>query len=221
MQWEWYTNANTKSLFIHCLLRANWKPGTWQGIHYEAGDFITSLPSLADETGLSIQQVRTALKHLISTGEITSCSTDKVTGKKLTKNRIITVNNWNEYQQNNSQNNRQNNRDSTGIAKEQQAKSDVFSQKSKNLTGKITDSSTGKKNDKTRIIATNNRIENEYATGTLTDIPTVSQQATNSQSNSRYKKYKNNKKDKEVYTPPAEEEEIWYSADELWGRKDE
>lgn len=114
MQWEWYTDVNTKALFIHCLLKANWKPGSWKGIHYEAGEFITSLPSLAEETGLSIQQIRTSLVHLISTGEIASSSTDKSTGKKLTKCRIITVNNWNQYQSDNRQNNSQSTCKSTG-----------------------------------------------------------------------------------------------------------
>lgn len=118
MEWEWYTDVNTKTLFLHCLLRANWKPGRWKGINYNAGEFITSLPSLAEESGLSIQQVRTSLDKLISTGEITSKVTDSVTGKKLTKNRIITINNWNSYQgdnsQTNSQNNSQTNRKATG-----------------------------------------------------------------------------------------------------------
>ena len=103
MEWEWYTDVNTKTLFLHCLLRANWKAGSRKGINYLPGEFITSLPSLAEESGLSIQQVRTSLNKLISTGEITSKSTDSVTGRKLTKNRIITVNNWDEYQSDNSQ----------------------------------------------------------------------------------------------------------------------
>lgn len=118
MEWEWYTDVNTKTLFLHCLLRANWKAGSWKGINYSQGEFITSLPSLSKESGLSIQQVRTSLDKLISTGEITSNTTDKVTGKKLTKNRIITVNNWDEYQsdnsQTNSQTNKKSNRQATG-----------------------------------------------------------------------------------------------------------
>ncbi len=103
LNWEWYTDTNTKALFIHCLLRANWKAGQWKGIHYKAGEFITSLPSMAEETGLSVQSVRTSLKHLISTGELTSRITDTVTGKQLARCRIITVNNWNEYQGDNRQ----------------------------------------------------------------------------------------------------------------------
>lgn len=107
MQWEWYTDINTKTLFIHCLLRANWKAGVWQGIHYDKGEFITSLPKIAEESGLTVRQVRTSLEHLISTGELTSSLSDKVTGKKLTKCRIITVNNWDEYQNSDRQKRRQ------------------------------------------------------------------------------------------------------------------
>lgn len=107
MEWEWYTDINTKTLFLHCLLRANWKEGSWMGINYLPGEFITSLPTLSLESGLTVQQVRTSLNKLISTGELTSKSTDSVTGKKLTKCRIITVNNWNEYQVDNSQINSQ------------------------------------------------------------------------------------------------------------------
>lgn len=161
MEWEWYTDVNTKTLFIHCLLRANWKPGRWKGINYNAGEFITSLPSLADESGLSIQQVRTSLDKLISTGEITSKTTDSVTGKKLTKNRIITINNWNAYQGDNSQVNSQTNSE-----------------------------------------------PNSQATGKQQD------------SNSRYKKYKNNKEDKnnkKYNMPPAEPEDEVLTNEDLYG----
>ena len=65
LNWEWYTDINTKVLFLHCLLKANWKDGSWHGYEYKRGQFITSLPSLAKETGLSIRQVRTALEHLL------------------------------------------------------------------------------------------------------------------------------------------------------------
>lgn len=59
------------------------------------GSFVTSLDSLGKELGLSVQEIRTALKHLISTGELTSKSTNKY--------RIITVVNYEMYQQVNKQ----------------------------------------------------------------------------------------------------------------------
>ena len=71
-KWEWYTDSKTFKLFLHCLIRANWKDGSWRGIKYKRGQFITSLRTLSKETGLSIQNVRTAIKHLELTGELTS-----------------------------------------------------------------------------------------------------------------------------------------------------
>ena len=80
MDWEWYTDVNTTKLFLHCLLRANWKSGRWQGINYDEGEFITSLPSLAEESGLTIKQVRTSLTKLIETGELASRTADNKNG---------------------------------------------------------------------------------------------------------------------------------------------
>lgn len=95
LEWEWYKNEKVKSLFIHCLLRANHKTQKWQGVTIERGAFITSLSNLASETGMTMMSVRTALNHLESTGEIKRESTNKYT-------KII-VNNYNEYQEHNKQ----------------------------------------------------------------------------------------------------------------------
>lgn len=137
LDWEWYTDVNTKTLFIHCLLRANWKAGIWHGVQYDAGEFITSLPRISAETGLSIQQARTALEHLELTGEVTSRTTDKVTGKKYNKIRVITINNWDSYQsdnrQDNSQSNRQNRKQLTG---NQQAEAQASNSRYKNIKNK-------------------------------------------------------------------------------------
>ena len=111
MNWEWYADVNTKTLFLHCLLKANWKETEWHGIHLNAGEFITSWPKIAKETGLSIRQARTSFSRLEMTGELTARTTDFVTGKKITKGRIVTVNNWNLYQDDGRQNDRQNDRD--------------------------------------------------------------------------------------------------------------
>lgn len=112
-EWEWYSDPNTKAVFIHCLLRANQTAGEWRGVHYDAGEFITSLPSLCKELGLTMRQARTALERLQATGELTSRTTDKTTGKRIPKGRIITVNNWVQYQANDTQNDTQNDRQTT------------------------------------------------------------------------------------------------------------
>lgn len=90
LNWEWYTDVNTTKLFLHCLLKANWKDGSWHGYKFKRGQFITSLPTLSRETGLTVRQVRTALNHLKATGEVTDWHDTKI--------RIITVNFYDTYQ---------------------------------------------------------------------------------------------------------------------------
>lgn len=88
--WGWYLDVNTFKLFIHLLLKANYTDGVFQGIKIERGQVVTSLAHLAKETGLTIQQVRTAIDHLISTGEVTTLS--------YAKFRIITVVKYDDFQ---------------------------------------------------------------------------------------------------------------------------
>ena len=90
LNWEWYTDVNVKTLFIHCLLRANFKDRNHKGIPLKRGQFITSLRKLSIETGLSERQVRTALDKLKMTNELTNDSNNQY--------RIITVLKYNEYQ---------------------------------------------------------------------------------------------------------------------------
>lgn len=90
MDWEWYRNTNTKAFFLHCLLRANWKEGRFEGRSIVPGQFVTSYESLKSETGLSLSKIRTAIKHLELTGEIAH--------EKIPQGLIITVKNWSRYQ---------------------------------------------------------------------------------------------------------------------------
>lgn len=90
LDWQWYTDEHTKTLFIHCLLKANWKEGNFKGVTVNRGEFITSLQKLANETGLTIQSVKTALKHLELTEAIES--------KNIKCGRLIIVINYDSYQ---------------------------------------------------------------------------------------------------------------------------
>jgi len=85
LEWEWYTDINTKTLFIHCLLKANWEDKNWMGIEIKRGSFITSYESLSRETKLSIQNVRTCLSKLERTSEIVVKSTNKYTSLSIVK----------------------------------------------------------------------------------------------------------------------------------------
>jgi len=98
LDWEWYDDINACRLFIHLLLKANYKDKKWKGELIKRGSFITSLGNLSEETGLTVQQTRSTLNKLISTHEITKHSTSHYTR--------ITVNNYNEYQVSNTPNNK-------------------------------------------------------------------------------------------------------------------
>jgi len=90
LEWEWYTDTNTKALFIHILLKANHTDKNWRGIDIKRGSFITSINKLSLETGLSVKNVRTALEHLEKTNEVAR-STSSI-------NTTITVLNYDGYQ---------------------------------------------------------------------------------------------------------------------------
>ena len=90
LEWEWYKDLNTCRLFFHLLLRANWKDGRFQGMEIPRGSLVTSYNNLAAETGLSVKNVRTALKHLETTGEVAV--------NRHPKFSVVTIKNYNLYQ---------------------------------------------------------------------------------------------------------------------------
>lgn len=95
LEWEWYKNINTKILFIHMLLKANWKDGKFEGKVIPRGSFVSSLSKLADETDLTIREVRTAISHLETSGELTI--------KRHSKYSVFTIKNYIQYQVNDNQ----------------------------------------------------------------------------------------------------------------------
>lgn len=109
LDWEWYDDLPTRVLFQHLLLRANYADAVWHGIEIKRGQILTSRATLVKESGLTEQQVRTALKHLISTNEITTEVTNKYT--------VITICNYAVYQgeeiETNQQTNQQSNKQVT------------------------------------------------------------------------------------------------------------
>lgn len=90
LDWEWYSKPVVKSVFIHSLLRANHKDGKWRGKDVNRGSYISSVDKLTDELGHTRQEIRTALKHLKSTNELTTLSGSQHT--------VFTVINYDSYQ---------------------------------------------------------------------------------------------------------------------------
>ena len=90
VDWEWYSDANVFRVFTHLILTANWEPKKWKGELVSRGQKVISIQKLAQETGLTEQSVKTAIKKLKSTGELTSKSTNKYT--------VVTLTNYDFYQ---------------------------------------------------------------------------------------------------------------------------
>ena len=90
LKWEWWEDHNTTRLFVYFLLEANHAPKKWKGVVIDSGQFVTSIRRITKETGLSMQQTRTSINKLKSTHEITHKSTSKYT--------VISICNWDIYQ---------------------------------------------------------------------------------------------------------------------------
>lgn len=90
LDWEWYTDANTMRVFLHLLLIANRKDNRYCGNVIHRGEALASREYLSNTLKISEQQVRTALKHLKSTGEITV--------RKIGQTSVIHISKYDDYQ---------------------------------------------------------------------------------------------------------------------------
>ena len=95
-KWGWYSSPPTFNLFIHLLINANFEESEFMGHKIPAGSVVFGLKSWERKTGHSVNQLRTALEHLISTREITIRTTNKFS--------VISIINWEQYQENHTQN---------------------------------------------------------------------------------------------------------------------
>ena len=96
LQWPWFKQVNVTHLFIYCLLKASRLPreqtvGT-QSVHLDPGQLVFGRKITAQETGLSEQQVRTALVCLTRA----NCLKYAVHSTRLFS--IVSVCNWESYQ---------------------------------------------------------------------------------------------------------------------------
>lgn len=109
MEWGWYKDSQTVHLFLHLLFKASWKKSEWKGIPINRGEIIVGRKTLHFETGISEQSIRTILTRLKSTNELTIKSTSRFS--------VITICNYESYQnvknEINQQTNQQTNQQST------------------------------------------------------------------------------------------------------------
>ncbi len=112
LQWEWFQKAEMVQLLIYLLLKASCADKQWQSITVKRGQLVTSNATIRQDLRLSEQQIRTCIKRLISTGEITYKSTNRYV--------IITICNYNKYQEVGSQANEQNNEQTNNQSTDEQ-----------------------------------------------------------------------------------------------------
>lgn len=109
LAWRWFDDDAMVRFFIYLLLKANHADADWFATTIKRGQLVTSIDTISRELHKSAQQVRTMIKRLKSTSEITSESTNKYT--------IITICKYDYYQnlalETNKQTNKQTNKRAT------------------------------------------------------------------------------------------------------------
>ncbi|WP_426431418.1 hypothetical protein ACPX19_03090 [Winogradskyella sp. HB-48] len=110
MEWEWYQSPNVFRVYIHLLIKANFKDKKWQGKLIKRGQLITSIGHLASELMISAQSIRTSLFKLSDSNAIVLKPTNRFT--------LITIVNYDNYQTAKSYSNKQN---STQVTSYQQS----------------------------------------------------------------------------------------------------
>lgn len=90
LEWGWYKDQNTKAVFLHLLLTANFTETEYMGVKIYPGQTVIGRKALAKTLGMSEKNVRTALNHLKSTNEVAIKPTNKFS--------IVTIVNWELYQ---------------------------------------------------------------------------------------------------------------------------
>lgn len=106
LDWKWYQDATTFRVFVHLILKANVFDNDFQNITVHRGQLVTSYGRIAGDLGfyknsnINVEPIRTAIRHLKKTGEITT--------ERIQKGLLITINNYEKYQGEVMQNNQEN-----------------------------------------------------------------------------------------------------------------
>ena len=90
LHWRWWGNHKTMTVWIWLIMNANIEDHDFEQDTIHRGELATSLKSIATNTNLTINEVRCALNHLKSTGEITS--------RIRPHYQVITILNYSQYQ---------------------------------------------------------------------------------------------------------------------------
>lgn len=103
-EWGWYSDPDMSRIFIHFLLTANFRPSEWMGHVIKRGQLVMGREKLSKTLAISPRTIRTCLRRLKSTSEIAIETTNKFT--------IITICNYDIYQDPFCENDQQNDQQS-------------------------------------------------------------------------------------------------------------
>ena len=90
LKWEWYKKGEMFKLFSYLLLCASHNEHRFEGVALKPGQMPFGYKKTSKDTGISVQSVRTYIKRLKSTHEITIESTPN--------GSIITIVRWLDFQ---------------------------------------------------------------------------------------------------------------------------
>lgn len=168
LRWRWWGNSKVLHVFLFLLLNANIEDHEFENDLIKRGEVVTSLASIEKSTGLTTSQIRNTISTLKKTGEITSRFTNRY--------RVITIVNYDKYQEN-RQAKRQANEQSTdkqATSKRQQLKNIKNDKNEKNIKRSLrSDSPYGDLKRGTDAFRAKSHLLLKPDEGTADDIPTV------------------------------------------------
>ena len=95
LEWGWFSSPTVLSTFLFLLLTANYSEGYYKGVLIKRGQAVFGYQSIANKTGISIQQARSAIEKLKKTGEITVWTNRQFS--------VATIEKWELYQSDDQQ----------------------------------------------------------------------------------------------------------------------
>ncbi len=98
LDWEWYDHLPTRVLFLHLLLKVNHFPSDFKGQTINSGQVVVNIDNLSSQTGLTIKQVRTAIKNLKVTGELGTQRANVTSHKGANQPYVYTLLNYSTWQ---------------------------------------------------------------------------------------------------------------------------
>lgn len=99
LNWQWHDDPSMLSVWIHLLCMASYEDVFSRGRLVSRGHVAVTVGQLSNIVGISVQQVRTCLRRLQRTGEITVIATNRFSD--------ITICNYGKYQQKTESDNNQ------------------------------------------------------------------------------------------------------------------